>query len=649
MNTGHPFELAELIGHRQLLKESAIRELIARADEAGCSLEEQILADGVFGRRQLLQILENHHFCPSLDFEAVDYSPEALTLMPRGFAERHGMLPVNLQGEALRVAFTDPGDVVARESAAAACGREILPLVALESDIRRTLVTWYDRLEKQLTNSGTRPDTDSADTDRAEPRGETPDVPRIAGLSGKSPSEVVDRIVQDAARRGATDIHFECGEEGLDVRLRLDGILRQVATLPAERSAGIVSRIKILSDLNIAEHRLPQDGRYSMTAGDRLFDLRVSVLPSQFGEKVVMRLLEKRMELLDIDKLRMPPAVREAFGDVLEKPTGFYLISGPTGSGKTTTLYAALRALNRESLNISTLEDPIEYSLKGVTQTQIHEEIGLDFADGLRSLLRQDPDVILVGEMRDLATIEVACRASLTGHKVLSTIHTNDACQVITRLLDMGTQPHLIAATLRGVMAQRLVRRICPDCVERYTPNEAELALLGYPENEQLWHGTGCESCGHTGYQGRYAIYEYFRVDENIHRLILDRASPYAIRYAAQRGGMLFMADYAKRAVLAGETTVEEIQRVILSDAPREQLCHGCQRVVSLEFSLCPFCHATLKETCGGCGKPVEPNWDSCPSCGDPLEREWQKVYCRHCLAPVKPEWESCHFCGGSI
>ena len=648
MNTGHANDLADLIGRRHLLKETRIEELLARAEESGRSLEDQILADEVFGRRQLLQILENHHFCPSLDLETVEYRPEALALLPRGLADRHRMLPVDLQGEALRVAFADPGDTLAREAAASTCGREILPLVALEGEIRRTIVSGYDRLEEELARTGTQ-DAEPSPANTRTARNVDEDALRIDDLAGRTPAEVVDRVVTEAASHSATDIHLESGEEELAIRLRLDGILRTVATLPGEQAAGVISRIKILSDLNIAEHRLPQDGRYSLEMGDRVFDLRVSILPSQFGEKVVMRLLEKKLDLLDIEKLRMPPSVREAFSDVLEKPTGFYLISGPTGSGKTTTLYAALRSLDRESLNISTLEDPIEYSLRGVTQTQIHEEIGLGFADGLRSLLRQDPDVILVGEMRDLATVEVACRAALTGHKVLSTIHTNDACQVVTRLLDMGTQPHMIAATLRGVMAQRLVRRICPDCVEGYAPNETELALLGYPEVDELRRGVGCEACGHTGYRGRLAIYEYFRVDENIHRLILDRASPYAIRYAAQRGGMLFMADYAKRVVVAGETTVEEIQRVILSEAPREQLCHSCQRVVSLEFSVCPFCHATLKETCGGCGKPVEPNWESCPSCGDPLEREWQKVYCRHCLAPVKPEWESCHFCGGSI
>jgi RNA polymerase subunit RPABC4/transcription elongation factor Spt4 len=220
---------------------------------------------------------------------------------------------------------------------------------------------------------------------------------------------------------------------------------------------------------------------------------------------------------------------------------------------------------------------------------------------------------------------------------------------VITRLLDMGTAPHLIAATLRGVLAQRLLRRLCPQCSERYAPTETERALLGYPETDFLQRGRGCADCAGTGYKGRMGIYEYFNVEEDIHRLILDRASPYAIRYAAKRAGMLLMADYARRAVLAGETTVAEIQRVVLSDAPQEQLCPHCQRVVNVDFSVCPYCQTTLKETCGGCGRPVEANWESCPACGKHLEREWEKVYCRHCLAPVRPEWESCHFCGGAI
>jgi len=639
----HEDRLAKVIAQRRLLGEGELRALEARAQHSDKSVEETLIAEGVFSRRQLLEILENQYFCPSIELPAACPDPAALQLLPRPLAERHDCLPVDLQGSSLRVVFADPDDKAAREAAARAAGREVLPLVTLRGELAQRRQDWYAGQERALAEAGAQP---TAAPSAPPPRVSVEPIP---GLAGKPPTELVEVLLAAAARRGATDIHVEQTEDALALRLRLDGILHTVARLPREQGPGVVSRLKILASLDIAEHRLPQDGRFSARDGDRAIDLRVSVLPAQYGEKVVLRLREKKPELLDLAMLRLPPPIMESFREFLDNPMGFYLVSGPTGSGKTTTLYAALQSLDREALNIATLEDPIEYSLPGITQTQVNEEAGLSFAAGLRSLLRQDPDVILVGEMRDLETVEIACRAALTGHKVLSTIHTNDACQVITRLLDMGAAPHLIAATLRGVLAQRLVRRVCPQCSEQYAPNDTELALLGYPDGATLVRGRGCAHCGGSGYRGRMGIYEYFKVEEDLHRLILARASPYAIRYAAKRAGMILMADYAKRAVLAGDTTIAEIQRVVLSEAPRDQLCPNCQRVVNLDFSVCPYCQTTLKETCHGCGRPVEAGWESCPACGHHLEREWERVYCRHCLAPVRPEWESCSFCGGAL
>ena len=328
---------------------------------------------------------------------------------------------------------------------------------------------------------------------------------------------------------------------------------------------------------------------------------------------------------------------------------GISVLVGPTGSGKSTTLYATLNAIDREVVNVVTLEDPIEYQLPQITQVQINEDAGMTFASGLRSILRQDPDVILVGEVRDRETVEIACRAALTGHKVFSTIHANDTCQVVTRLIDMGTAPYLITATLKGVLSQRLVRTLCERCKVTYQATETELAILGYPKIEKLHRGKGCVHCSETGYRGRMALYEYLRIEDNLHRLIIDRASPYTIRHAAQRNGMVLMADFAKRAVLEGITTVAEIQRAVLADEAKEQLCHNCQRVVNLDFAVCPFCQHILKEKCHSCGSPVEAGWEACPNCGDEIEREWKKVHCRHCLAPVDPHLGSCPYCGGGL
>jgi type II secretory ATPase GspE/PulE/Tfp pilus assembly ATPase PilB-like protein len=463
------------------------------------------------------------------------------------------------------------------------------------------------------------------------------------------PIKAADQILRFTAERGATDIHLQRDDHGLKIRLRTDGLLHTVATLPAAAAPPLISRMKVLASMDIAERRLPQDGRFTMHLDREDLDVRVSSLPSQFGEKIVIRLLRKSTQLLQLDNLQLPPAIREAYQDAIDSATGFFLVTGPTGSGKTTTLYATLNALDRESLNITTLEDPIEYSLPGLTQVQIREDIELSFASGLRSILRQDPDVILVGEIRDLPTVEIACRAALTGHKVFSTLHTNDACQAVTRLLDMGVAPHLIAATLRGVLAQRLVRKICPECRTDYAPNETERAVLGHPPLDRLQYGQGCAACAGSGYRGRVAVFEYFRVDEPLRRLIMDRASPYALRHAAARNGMVNMAEFARRAALDGVTTVAEIQRAVLADDGKDQFCSDCQRTISIDFSVCPFCKHVLKGKCQNCAAPIEANWQACPSCGEALARDWERIYCRHCLAPVQPAWSECHYCGGEL
>ena len=662
----HP--LAHTLASRRLLPFATLEACVRSSGEQGRTLEDVLVDEGHLTRSQLLEILENEHFCPAVDVREVEPDPDALLRLPRESAARHRALPLRLEGDKLHLALADPSDTQVLAALRVACHREVAAHVGIGPDIDRALARVYDAHERVLEElqgesspeTGRAPDADDAPGASTEAR--APDVPPGAPLeidpgfavtdeleAASGPSQLLALLIGEAHRRNATDVHLQPQADGLWCRLRIDGLLRNVGRLSPERAPSLVSHLKIVAGMDIAEHRRPQDGRTSYEVDGHTLDLRVSCVPSQFGEKVVARLLETRAELLRLEKLAMPPAVAEGFRDVLTAPLGLFLVTGPTGSGKTTTLYATLQSLSRGTLNISTLEDPIEYSLPGITQIQVNEEIGSSFASGLRALLRQDPDVILVGEIRDRETAEIACRAALTGHKVLSTLHTNDAVQAVTRLLDMGVPSHLITATLRGVLAQRLVRRICEGCREEVPMGDLDRSLLGHPSQEHVFRGRGCSRCGGTGHRGRAGIFEYFQLSSAMHTLIQGGASPFALRYAAQKEGLLTMSDFARRAALDGTTTVAEIQRVVLADEPQEQLCHSCERVVDLDFAVCPYCHATLKETCSSCDRPVESSWEACAHCGHTLVREWQKTYCRQCLAPVRPEWERCHYCDAEI
>ncbi len=643
----NPFRdpLPTLLGERALLEPRHLLACLERAQSAEQALSELLIGEEIFTRAELLAILENHFFCPSSDLDAWEYEPSLLKRIPQRVAYQHRVFPVAHDGQTLAVAFVDPDDKAAQAAVAQLVGGEVSKRVALASDLSAAIERHYGRFfyegEEQRSKSKT-------GQKRSKEQLGFESKQWSAKLAEFGATETVDTVLAEALRSDATDLHFEQREAGMIIRMRIDGMLHQVANLSTGQARTVVSRLKVISGMDIADRRLPQDGRASVTIGKQQLDLRLSSLPAQFGEKIVVRLLRKNVELLDLDRLGMPPAVRLLHEDMLTNPLGIYLVTGPTGSGKTTTLYATLRALDRENLNVVTLEDPIEYSFDDLTQVQINEDIGLTFESGLKSILRQDPDVILLGEIRNAESLEVACRASLTGHKVFSTLHTNDATQAVTRLIEMGTPPYLITATLKAVIAQRLLRKICSDCKQAYTPNDTERAILGYAEVDQLYSGTGCVQCGGSGYRGRMALYEVFKLEDNLHRLIIERVPAQVLRHAAERNGMIPMSQFAIRAVLDGHTTVSEIQRVVLSDDSKETLCTHCQRVVSNEFSVCPFCEHVLKESCSGCGCAVEASWGACPSCGTEIERDWQRVYCSSCVAPLDPSWGGCPYCGES-
>jgi general secretion pathway protein E len=375
---------------------------------------------------------------------------------------------------------------------------------------------------------------------------------------------LINAIIAEAVKLKASDVHIEPFEKSLSIRLRIDGVLREILSLPARMTPVLTSRVKVMARLDIAEKRLPQDGRISLALGGKLIDVRVSTLPARFGERVVMRILDKEEASFDLDALGMPAETLRRLRQALSRPNGIILVTGPTGSGKTTTLYAALKLLNDPSRNILTVEDPVEYAIDGVGQTQINPKVGMTFATGLRAILRQDPDIVMVGEIRDVETAEIAIQAALTGHLVLSTVHTNSAVGAITRLRDMGAEPFLLSSTVAGVLAQRLVRRLCPTCKTPYAPDDAERKLLGLAPGQaaNVFRPAGCGRCGHTGYEGRIGVYELMVVDETLRRLIHEDASEASLAAQAFRHADTLAAS-GFRHVLAGLTSIEEVLRVV--------------------------------------------------------------------------------------
>ncbi|MEM9809643.1 MAG: type II secretion system ATPase GspE [Pseudomonadota bacterium] len=375
---------------------------------------------------------------------------------------------------------------------------------------------------------------------------------------------LINALIAEAVKTRASDIHVEPYETALSIRLRIDGVLREVLSLPQKMTPVLTSRVKVMARLDIAEKRVPQDGRISLAMGGRLVDVRVSTLPSRFGERIVMRLLDKEHAQLDLDALGMPEALRERFKQVIRKPNGVILVTGPTGSGKTTTLYAALTLLNDPGVNILTVEDPVEYALEGIGQTQVNAKVGMSFATGLRAILRQDPDIVMVGEIRDVETAQIAVQASLTGHLVMSTIHTNSAIGAVTRLRDMGVEPFLLSPTIAGVLAQRLVRRLCEHCKKPHKPDASEREMLGVTARDDvtIYGPVGCPACNHTGYEGRVGLYELIVVNEKIRKLIHDDGSEQDLAEEAFRDApTLAKAGYDH--VLAGRTSIAEVLKVV--------------------------------------------------------------------------------------
>ncbi|QHL91881.1 type II secretion system protein GspE [Sphingomonas changnyeongensis] len=487
-------------------------------------------------------------------------APAALPIaIPYGFARRHGVILMAGSGDRLSVAL--------REGADPAILLEVRRHLAQGFDVAFVAPDAFDRLLSDHYALGGEAAAMAAGSlglgdDLALIAGDLPTADDLLDTADDAPAiRLINGVIADAVRQGVSDIHVEPYETGLVVRMRIDGVLRETLRMPAHVAPVLVSRIKVMARLDIAERRVPQDGRISLTLGGKLLDVRVSTLPSRAGERVVLRILDKANAGMDLALLGLAPGAEAVLRDALAEPNGIILVTGPTGSGKTTTLYASLRLLNDGTRNILTVEDPVEYAVEGVGQTQVNAKVGLTFAAGLRAILRQDPDVVMVGEIRDRETADIAVQASLTGHLVLSTVHTNDAVGAITRMRDMKVEPFLLASTLRAVIAQRLVRRLCPDCRRPVAASGSVAALLGFDPGEIVYEPVGCDACGQSGFRGRIGVFEAVRVDETIRRLINDGGDEAIIaRHAFLNAPNLGAA--ARALVRTGETTAEEAVRI---------------------------------------------------------------------------------------
>lgn len=552
--------LGEILIDAGIINDRQLEEALESQRSLGMKLGEALIHLGYVQEDDILLTMKKQLNIPIIDINRVVVADEVLKLLPEAVARKYEVIPIDINNNRLVVALNDATNYFALDDIRLAVGMMIRPVLARRADILKSIDRHYGRseAEKAAKDYARQVSPVAAAMELVHPA-----VPSGAEDEETPVIRFLNTVIENAVHNYASDIHIEQVEEELRVRFRMDGVLREILRTPVTMAGPVVSRVKIMADLNIAERRLPQDGRITFQASDRTVDIRVSIIPTMFGEKVVMRILDKVSVILDKEKLGLKDRDQELFDNLISKPYGIILVTGPTGSGKTTTLYTMLNQLNTEDKNIVTLEDPVEFNFKGINQIQVNAKAGLTFASGLRAILRQDPDIIMVGEMRDNETAEIAVRAALTGHLVLSTVHTNDAASAVTRLIDLNIASFLISASLVGVLSQRLVRTICPNCMEEYEASYAEMNLLGLTGNKvMLKKGKGCNYCHFSGYKGRKGIFEIMPVTHG-HRSLIDcNATADELREYALSMGMTTLRDSARKLVLEGTTTIEELLRV---------------------------------------------------------------------------------------
>jgi type IV pilus assembly protein PilB len=633
-------KIGECLVQAGLITEDDLRAALAEQKRTGERVGVVLVRMNLATEKQIAKAL-----AVQLGFQYVNLTeeppdPPAVVLIPKDISLKRVCVAIRLEKNLLTVAMSDPLLFSLVQDLEFQTGYRIKQVVATRGDIVDAIHNGYP--DKALARVG-QPGSDLAVLGQARGRASTPDgaaaetalerraeeVFETVGLKERSEAapiiDLVDLVVKSAVKSRASDIHVEPMEKGVLIRHRLDGLLKEVMDLPKWVHEGLIARLKIMAGMDIAEKRLPQDGRLRLTAEDGSeVDFRVSTLRTLFGEKVVMRVLDHRKGVPALEEIGMSATALEEVRSFLRHQHGMILVVGPTGSGKTTTLSSAITSVRSERTNIITIEDPVEYQIPGVNQTQINEKIKLTFASALRSILRQDPDIILLGEIRDAETAKIAMQAAQTGHLVLSTLHTDDAPSVVTRLADIGTEPYVIAGALVGVIAQRLVRRLCVHCRRQYTPGAETLRLMNIPEADAaaipFYKSVGCDHCSHTGYRGRIGIYEVMRVSDKLRRLISSRVSEDQIRDQAIASGMITLGEDGLAKVKSGVTTPEELLRVVTEVRELRTVCPGCGSAVGVDFLACPQCGKRLSSGCPHCGRSLQPGWNFCPYCARSTE-----------------------------
>ena len=563
--------LGDLLLKAQLITQDQLNKALEEQRSLGGRLGEVLMRLGYVSEEDIIECLSHQFGVPSINLRHFEIDEAVAKLVPVDLARKYNVVPVNKTGATLTVAMADPTNIFAMDEITFMTGYRVEPVVASEEAIRAAIDRHFGS-SREIELKKVMEDLSQVDEAALELLEESEDVDMQALEAESSEAPVVrlvNIILTDAIKRGASDIHIEPYEKVFRVRYRIDGILNEVMTPPLRLKDAIISRVKILSKLDIAEKRLPQDGRIKLKVKiegkARDLDFRVSTLPTLFGEKVVLRLLDKENLQLDLTKLGFEKSSLKRFEDAILKPYGMVLVTGPTGSGKTNTLYSALSRVNTPTVNIMTAEDPVEFQLPGINQVQMKEAIGLNFAAALRSFLRQDPNIVLVGEIRDFETAEIAVKAALTGHLVLSTLHTNDAPSTVSRLMNMGIEPFLVATSVNVIAAQRLVRRICSNCKEETEAPVQALLSVGFSEAEaptlRLHHGRGCDRCNGTGYKGRVGLFEVMDLTEDIRELILSGATAVELRRKAIEEGMITLRQSGLQKIRDGVTTIDEVVR----------------------------------------------------------------------------------------